>query len=264
MTKQINKLEGTDLTKALRQIVEFYNEIKEAVNNKPWTDVANNLSRVYLHLNYEILSETTVKVTYNTSKGSYFECAEHELTVFVHKYMGDFDGKTPDYSLVSTYDSMIDGDTYAIDWVVEKLGHDFTEKEQADFFRTWDLTPLERFMSKDLGCTIDLIKDITTKNKVCCYLHSYDLTEHSGICKAMFRTLTIESFGSCSFYIDKYTGLQQVSVPDMSFRYEHTGGGNNGHSIYYVSYNIRKGTWQIRKPDEDKAYNIDNDGNIIE
>lgn len=252
------KLQGNELNVELRELINLYKEVSEAVNNKPWTDVCNNICKTW-GTTYTILTENDIKVDY-THRPDYSD-KEYKLSVHVHKYFGDTDG-APDKSLVTVFDSSIDDTTYDIEWAQRHLGHDFTEKEQIEFFETWDLTPLERFMSKDLGVTVYLLKDIVKKNKVCCYLHSTDLVEFSGICKAMFRHLTIESFGSCSFFFSNKDGLQHVSVPDMSFRYEHTGGGNNGHSIYYVGYDIRKGTWQVRKPDEDKAYELDNDGNI--
>lgn len=254
------KLQGNELNVELRELINLYNEVSKVVNNKPWTNVLTNICKTW-YTTYTVLTENDIKVDY-THKPEYSN-KEYKLSVHVHRYMGDYDNNTPDYSLVTVFDSSIDDIIYDIEWAHRHLGHDYTEQEQIEFFETWDLTPIERFMTKDLGCTVYLLKDVVKKYKVCCYLHSDDLTAFSGICKAMFRTLTIESFGSCSFFVSKKDGLQHVSVPNMSFRYEHPDGGTNGHSIYYVGYDIRKGTWQVRKPGEDKAYELDDDGNIV-
>ena len=243
------KLQGNELNRALRELITLYKEVKEEVDNKPWTEICNNISKVFMHITYEITSENSVLVSYKNNG--------HTYQVFAHKYFGDFDNKTPDYSLVTTFDSMIDGEVYSIDWAFDQLDGDLTRAQQIEFFKKWDLAPLENFITKDLGANVVLTGDTVTKSKPCCYIHSInDLVEFSGICKAMFKSLKIESFGSCTFYIDEETGKMELGVPDMSFQYEHIDGGHNEHSIYYVKYNYRENKWFIKRPNEDKYFEI--------
>lgn len=118
------------------------------------------------------------------------------------------------------------------------------------FFETWDITPIEKYLSSRLGFELKLKKDIQNiQSSWVMGLESEELIDHAGCCKAMLKSLKVITFGDIHFIIDALTGNQALFIPSLNFRYKHLTGGSNGSEIGRVLYDLSK--------KEFKAYNYD-------
>lgn len=126
---------------------------------------------------------------------------------------------------------------------IEEIEDILKDVNEEDFLLTLDITPLEKYISKLVGFDVLFIRNLKDNNL---YLTTNNIVEHAGCMKPMLSELYIKCRG-IHFYIDKDTGEQVLSVPDIEFRYEHSHGGSNGYTFADVWYDIKMNTW--------KAYN---------
>lgn len=142
-----------------------------------------------------------------------------------------------------------------------------TKEEQKKFMEELDITPIEKVLSKKLGVEIKLSKRIFERNnEIQMDLKSQDLKEYAGILSSQYNYLVIDTFGSCSFYINDKNN-QGFIIPSMHYSFEYVNGGSNGHELQKFWYDFRKNEWSTRDSwnCEDKPYNfyIDKEGNIV-
>lgn len=145
--------------------------------------------------------------------------------------------------------NQIDGHMFHQDWLHLQLETDLEGIRQKQWFEVFSLQPLETLVSTILGIPVKLEKQIFEKKGEWKMTFSSpdNLVQHAGICKAIMKDLRIDSFGACSFYYDKVTGEQKLSIPAVHFSYEHTQGGSNGYEIVTVYYDMYSGDWSYRK-----------------
>ena len=145
--------------------------------------------------------------------------------------------------------NQIDGERFSQNWLNLQLENDIEGIRQKQWFEAFSLEPLEVLIYHLLGINVKLEKSIYKRagNWIMSFSSTENLVQYAGICKAIMEELRVDSFGSCSFYYDKDTGEQCLSMPNVSFSYRHTHGGTNGYEIARVHYNMYSGNWYYLK-----------------
>lgn len=123
---------------------------------------------------------------------------------------------------------------------------DLTDEEQKQALENMYLGDIEKYASERTGIEIKFHKKLYQDRQGTWSLELYtdNLVEHAGICKAMLRTITADTRGNISYYIDKYTGEQKLSYINLHFSYEHLDGGTNGHEFGKVRFNDKTGNFE--------------------
>ena len=124
--------------------------------------------------------------------------------------------------------------------------NDLTDEEQKQALENMYLGDIEKYASERTGIQIKFKKEVKQDRNGNWYLKLYtdNLLEHAGICKAMLRKITADTWGNVSYYIDKETGEQRLSYINLHFSYEHIDGGTNGHEFGRVRFNEKTANFE--------------------
>lgn len=174
--------------------------------------------------------------------------SRHTYTIAINRYSSDYDS-TKHYWKILRSMTEIDGETVSLDWINLQLETDLVGIKQKKWLEVFSLEPLEVLIYHLLGINVKFEKDIYEKdgNWKMRFSSTENLIEYAGICKWIMKDLRIDSFGSCSFYFDRDSGEQKLSLPPMHFYYEHTNGGSNDYELIRVYYDMYSGNWHYLK-----------------
>lgn len=130
-----------------------------------------------------------------------------------------------------------------------------TLEDQKRFFENLQLKPLENFIKEQFGIRVKFKKTILVRHdieKAAMSLESQDIKNSTGALKHTFKKVTLATFGSISFYVVTKDSVgcqaefQELSFPDITFSYEFTNGGYNGHDCIYVKYDLAQRNWYFK------------------
>lgn len=152
-----------------------------------------------------------------------------------------------DHTQMKLYDQIkINGESFSIEYLQGFL-NDLTDEEQKEALENMYLGSIEKYASERTGIPITFKKKLYQDKKGVwnLKLHTDNLIEHAGICKAMLRSITADTWGSICYYIDnEYTGEQKLSHIMLHFSYEHIDGGTNGHEFGRIRWNEKNAEFE--------------------
>lgn len=172
----------------------------------------------------------------------------HTYTIVINQYFSDYDS-TKHYWKIQRSMTEIDGEIVSLDWIKVQLETDLIGIKQKKWLEVFSLQPLETLVSTMLGTPIKFEKEVYEHKGEwkMRFSSSENLVDKAGICKWIMKDLRVDSFGSCSFFFDKDSGEQKLSIPRIDFSYEHTHGGSNGYELVTVYYDMYLGNWYYLK-----------------
>lgn len=130
-----------------------------------------------------------------------------------------------------------------------------TMEEKGLFLENLQLKPLEHFIKEQLGLRVKFNKTIYVRkeiDQVQMHLETDDIKQYMGPMKNLFRKVTLSTFGSISFHtvtkpsVGCDAEFSELSFPDITFNFEYTDGGTNGHSCVYVKYDLSQRNWYFK------------------
>jgi len=151
-----------------------------------------------------------------------------------------------DHTQLDVYDSVtINGQKFKVSDLLKFL-NDLTDVEQKNILENMLLEDIEKYASQRTGIPIKFKKKIYQDNQGMWNMKLYtdNLVEHAGICKAMLKEITANTWGDVGYYIDKETGEQKLSKIILHFSYEHIDGGTNGHEFGRVRFNEKTSNFE--------------------
>ena len=136
----------------------------------------------------------------------------------------------------------------------KKQLNDLSLEGQQKFLENLNTTPLEDYIINKLNISnlkfthnLYIASKDTPDAQPRMRLISQDLKSLAGILSSQYKELTLQTFGSITFYISKETGLQELSFPYIHFSWEYANGGSIGNSAFSVKYNHRTNEWTIKQ-----------------
>jgi hypothetical protein len=75
---------------------------------------------------------------------------------------------------------------------------------------------------------------------------SNELIEYATVMKSICRSIRVEEMGSSIKLEDEYDENSPLNIwISIDLRYDHVGGGSNGHTIAYARYNELRKKWEF-------------------
>jgi hypothetical protein len=218
--KTINGLTTLEIRKA----VDDFKFVKEMLNNKSYSQLING--DTFINKNEIEKIEGFKHIIHNNIAIPFYKVNEDEICLFDDQLR-------------------VNGEIKCLRWLQNQLG-DLNIKEQKKFMETLDITPLNSYISNLLGAPVEFCKLFSSnkQGEPVMILQSDDLIEHVGIMKATLSSIVVNTFGYCSFGVDR-EGIQQFFIPEIHFSYTHKNGGSNGSGICKIVYDIHTKEWQV-------------------